>query len=99
MASRDLEDRLFWLATEPEIKSSKTTDIYFMNTKKVLDREQINTEVVMEVFVRELPYPDIWGVLTGVYEVAKLFEGLPVDPRQPEEPLRRGAFHGDLPLP
>ncbi len=79
MAHHDLKDRLFWLATESEIKSSKTTDIYFLNTKNVLDKEHIDSEVAMEVFARELPYPDIWGVLTGVYEVAKLLEGLQVD--------------------
>jgi nicotinate phosphoribosyltransferase len=79
MTRHDLKDRLFWLATESEVKSSKTTDIYFMNTKSVLDKQHIDSEVVMEVFVRELPYAEIWGVLTGVYEVAKLLEGLPVD--------------------
>ncbi len=79
MAPRDLSDRLFWLANESEIKSSKTTDSYFMNTKKVLDKNKINTEATMEVFARDIPYPEIWGVLTGIYEVAKLLEGLPVD--------------------
>jgi nicotinate phosphoribosyltransferase len=33
----------------------------------------------MEVFVRELPGNAPWGLLSGVYEVAKLLEGLPVD--------------------
>ena len=33
----------------------------------------------MEVFARELPENATWGVLSGVYEVAKLLEGLPVD--------------------
>jgi len=79
MAKRDLSDRLFWLADEREIKSAKTTDIYFLNTKEVLAKHNINSEVVMEVFVRELPDNASWGVLTGVYEVAKLLEGLPLD--------------------
>ena len=79
MAKRDLSDRLFWLADEKEIKSAKTTDIYFLNTKEVLAKHKINSEVVMEVFVRELPDNAAWGVLTGVYEVAKLLEGLPLD--------------------
>lgn len=79
MARRDLRDRLFWLANESEIKSSKTTDSYFMNTKEVLDKNRIDTEATMEVFARDIPYPEIWGVLTGIYEVAKLLEGLPVD--------------------
>lgn len=79
MAKRDLRDRLFWLANEREIKRAKTTDIYFLNTKQVLAKHHIDSEVVMEVFVRELPENAAWGVLSGVYEVAKLLEGLPLD--------------------
>ena len=79
MKRRDLSDRLFWMADEDEIKSAETTDVYFNNTKEVLTKNGIDTEVVMEVFARDLPYPGIWGVLTGVYEVAKLLEGVPVD--------------------
>ncbi len=79
MTHRDLPDRLFWMAREDEIKGAKTTDIYFLNTKEVLTKNRIDSEVVMEVYVRDLPYEGIWGVLTGVYEVAKLLEGLPVD--------------------
>jgi len=79
MKQRDLADRLFWMADEDEIKSARTTDIYFLNTKEVLAKNNIDSEVVMEVFARDLPYPGIWGVLTGVYEVVKLLEGVPVD--------------------
>ena len=79
MARRDLRDRLFWLANEREIKGAKTTDIYFLNTKEVLAKNHIDSEVVMEVFARELPENSRWGVLSGVYEVAKLLEGLPLD--------------------
>src|SRR5271163_1109826 len=79
MARRDLSDRTFWLADEKEIKTAKTTDIYFLNTKEVLAKHNIDSEVVMEVYVRDLPYDGIWGVLSGVYEVAKLLEGLPID--------------------
>ena len=79
MAKRDLRDRLFWLANEGEIKGAKTTDIYFLNTKEVLTKNHIDSEVVMEVFARELPENAMWGVLSGVYEVAKLLERLPLD--------------------
>ncbi len=79
MPRTDLEDRLFWLATEKEIRGAQTTDAYFLHTKKVLQRNNIDSRVVIEVFAREVPYPDNWGVLTGVYEVAKLLEGLPID--------------------
>ena len=79
MPRTDLDDRLFWLATEKEIRTAATTDAYFLHTKKVLRRNNIDTRVVMEIFARDVPYPDNWGVLTGVYEAAKLLEGLPVD--------------------
>jgi nicotinate phosphoribosyltransferase len=79
MKQRDLADRLFWIADEDEIKSAKTTDVYFINTKEVLAKNHIDSQVVMEVFARDIPYPGIWGVLTGVYEVTKLLEGVPVD--------------------
>ena len=68
------------MAREDEIKKAKTTDVYFLNTKEVLTKNHIDSQVVMEVYVRDLlPYQGIWGILTGVYEVAKLLEGLPVD--------------------
>jgi nicotinate phosphoribosyltransferase len=79
MPGYDLSDRLFWLANESEIKTGRTTDKYFLNTKEVLRKNKIRSEVVMEVFARDLPYQQNWGILTGVYEVAKLLEGLPID--------------------
>ena len=79
MPRTDLDDRLFWLATEKEVRNAETTDAYFLHTKKVLQRNNIESRVVMEVFARDVPYPDNWGILTGVYEVAKLLQGLPVD--------------------
>jgi len=75
----DLDDRLFWLANEDEIKKGKTTDEYFLHTKEVLRKNFVDSRVVMEVYARDVPYPQNWGVVTGVYEVAKLLEGLPVD--------------------
>ena len=79
MPRPDLDDRLFWLANEKEIRSAQTTDAYFLHTKKVLQKSNTNSRVVVEVFARDVPYPDNWGLLTGVYEAAKLLEGLPID--------------------
>ncbi len=78
MPRGDLADRLLWLANEKEIRNAETTDSYFLNTKKVLQRNHIDNRVVMEVYAREVPYADGWGVVSGVYEVAKLLEGLPI---------------------
>lgn len=79
MPGYDLDDRRFWLANEQEIKEGETTDVYFRHTQKVLRKGGYNPRVVMEVYARDVPYPETWGLLSGVYEVAKLLEGAPVD--------------------
>lgn len=79
MPRTDLDDRLFWLASEKEIRNAETTDAYFLQTKKILQRNKIDTRVVIEVYARDVPYQDSWGILTGVYEAAKLLQGLPID--------------------
>jgi nicotinate phosphoribosyltransferase len=79
MHRTDLDDRLLWLATEKEIRNAETTDSYFLQTKRVLQKNHIDTHVVMEVYARDVPYADNWGVLSGIYEVAKLLEGVPVN--------------------
>lgn len=85
MPRRELTDRKFWLANEKEIKAAKTTDSYFLHTKNVLQRSKIDAKVVMEVYARDLPYEENWGILSGVNEVATLLEGIPVDVSAMEE--------------
>lgn len=79
MPRSDLEDRLLWLASEKEIRNAETTDSYFLQTKRVLRKNHIDSRVVMEVYARGVPYPDNWGIVSGIYEVAKLLEGLPIN--------------------
>lgn len=79
MPGFDLDDRRFWLASEREIRRGDTTDAYFRHTEKVLRKGGYNPRVVMEVYARDMPYPQNWGLLSGVYEAAKLLEGVPVD--------------------
>lgn len=79
MGGFDLDDRMFWLASEDEIRRGKTTDEYFLHTKEVLRKNLVDTRVVMEVYARDVPYPQNWGVVTGIYEAAKLLEGLPIN--------------------
>ncbi len=70
----------FHTATDDEIKSGRTTDIYFVRTKKVLEAKgKDKIKVVAEVTTGGLPDDRAWGVLCGVEEVASLFEGQPVD--------------------
>lgn len=82
---KDLPDRIFWIANEDEIKRSETTDVYFIYTLQILEKKGLDPRVVMEVYLRNLPYPDSWGVVSGIYEVAKLLEGLPLNVRAMEE--------------
>ncbi len=71
----DLKDRLFWIAKEEEIVQGKTTDVYFLYTQQVLKHTNRNPRVTIEVFARHLPLEGNWGIVLGIYEVAKLLEG------------------------
>jgi nicotinate phosphoribosyltransferase len=82
---RDLEDRLFWIPKEKEIKDAVTTDVYFQYAVEALEFAKINPKVTMEVYTRKTPFLDNWAVVCGIYEVAKLLEGLPIDVDSMEE--------------
>jgi len=72
--------RLFHCATDEEIKQGKTTDIYFVRTKQILDaRNMGKTHVAAEVTTGGLPEGWPWGVLCGIEEAAHLFQGCPVN--------------------
>ncbi|MFQ6134931.1 MAG: nicotinate phosphoribosyltransferase [Nitrososphaerales archaeon] len=82
---RDIKDRLFWLAKEDEVKRAETTDMYFQYAVEVLRKKNVDPEVVMEVYARRMPEDGGWGVVTGIYEVAKLLEGFPLGVKAMEE--------------
>lgn len=70
----------FLIAKPEEIKSGLNTDAYFLRTEEVLEGIGKNPDVVMELFTKSFPDENYqFGVLLGIYEVAKLLEGLPVD--------------------
>ena len=81
----DLDDRLFWMPNEEEIKDAVTTDVYFEYARDALKFAGINPVVTMEVFTRKNPFGSNWAVVSGIYEVAKLLQGLPVDVDAMEE--------------
>ncbi len=71
---------MFHVASDEEIKSGQTTDIYFARTRQVLKAKKLDkTMVVAEVTCNNLPRDWPWGVLCGIDEVAKLFEGRSID--------------------
>jgi nicotinate phosphoribosyltransferase len=80
-----LEDRLFWVPTEREMKDATTTDVYFEYGIKALEFAKLNPRVTMEVYTRKTPFESNWAVVCGIYEVAKLLEGLPIDVDSLEE--------------
>ncbi|MFQ6052808.1 MAG: nicotinate phosphoribosyltransferase [Candidatus Bathyarchaeia archaeon] len=83
----------FHIATGEEIKAGRTTDVYFTRTVDVLKAKGLDrVHVAAEVTAGRLPDGMSWGVLCGVEEVARLFEGLPVDVHSmPEGSLFRPA--------
>ncbi|MDP6612480.1 MAG: nicotinate phosphoribosyltransferase [Candidatus Hydrothermarchaeota archaeon] len=70
---------MFHVASADEIKEGRTTDIYFTRAKEVLEKKGIKKRVVAEVITSSLPKGYPWGVLSGIEEVAGLFEGSNVD--------------------
>jgi len=71
---------LFHITSEDEIKRGDTTDIYFVRTKQILEAKGLEkTHVIAEVTSGDLPENWPWGILCGVEELARLFEGIPVD--------------------
>jgi len=72
--------RIFHIASDEEIKSGKTTDIYFVRTKKILEEKGLaKTKVVAEITASNLPRNWPWAILCGIEEVAHLFDGIPVN--------------------
>ncbi|WP_297512755.1 nicotinate phosphoribosyltransferase [Thermococcus sp.] len=71
--------RSFYIAHEEDIKAGKTTDVYFIRTKKILTEKGIHRKVFADVTTTSLPKDWKWGVLAGIEEVAKLLEDLPVN--------------------
>ncbi|WP_297463226.1 nicotinate phosphoribosyltransferase [Thermococcus sp.] len=69
----------FYIAHEGDIKAGRTTDVYFLRTKKILEEKGVRKKVFADVATTSLPHGWKWGVLAGIEEVAKLLEGLPVN--------------------
>ncbi|MEM4036160.1 MAG: nicotinate phosphoribosyltransferase [Fervidicoccaceae archaeon] len=76
----------FIVASDDEILRGEATDIYFLRTKKILEREGLEgVRVRAEVHAYGLPRGYNWAVLAGVDEALKLFEGRSVDVYAMEE--------------
>jgi nicotinate phosphoribosyltransferase len=72
--------RIFHCASDEEIKKGETTDIYFVRTKQILEAKKLDkSNAVAEVTAGGLPNEWRWGILCGIEEEARLFEGYPVN--------------------
>ncbi|MFX0097708.1 MAG: nicotinate phosphoribosyltransferase, partial [Candidatus Hodarchaeota archaeon] len=70
----------FHTASDEEIKSGQTTDIYFVRARQILKEKGLGEVVAAaEVTTGNLPNHWPWAVLSGIEEVAHLFEGCPVN--------------------
>ncbi|MFO7792682.1 MAG: nicotinate phosphoribosyltransferase [Candidatus Saliniplasma sp.] len=70
----------FHSATEDDIISGKTTDIYFQNTMEIFEEKGIGDEEVTAEFTStSLPDDYKWGVFVGLDEVLALLEGKDID--------------------
>ncbi|MHA2378721.1 MAG: nicotinate phosphoribosyltransferase [Candidatus Thorarchaeota archaeon] len=72
-------NRRWRIASEDEILTGKTTDIYFQRTVDVLKAEGMDPFVHAEVTVSGMPEGLEWSILAGVDDALKLFEGKNVD--------------------
>jgi nicotinate phosphoribosyltransferase len=85
--------RKFHTATEEEIKSAQTSDVYFERTKEILEKEGLSDiHVTAEITSGSLPKNWEYGILAGVEEASHLLEGLNIRVRSfPEGTLFRPA--------
>lgn len=91
----------FHVASTEEIKSGRTTDVYFTRTKRVLEAKGMTgVRVTAEVTTSSIPGGSSWGILAGVEETARLFEGTPVDVySMPEGSVFRPVDHRGVRAP
>lgn len=74
-------NRKFYYADENDIENGRVADVYFERGKKILQEKGIDPVVCGEVTTAGLPDDARWGILAGVEEVVRLFEGKPVTVR------------------
>ncbi|MEM2474758.1 MAG: nicotinate phosphoribosyltransferase, partial [Thermofilaceae archaeon] len=91
----------FIYALPDEIKSGKTTDVYFERTLQTLTGEGLDrVEVAAEVTISAIPEDYKWVVYAGSIEVLRLLEGKRVNVYSvPEATLLRPADYRGVRMP
>lgn len=64
------------IATEKDILTGLTSDIYFLRTKEILQKQKIKKVVKAEFAAKNLQYP--WGIFAGLEEIMCLLKKLPL---------------------
>jgi nicotinate phosphoribosyltransferase len=59
-------------ASWEDVRSGRTTDVYFLRTLRILQAKGIDKFVRAEIMVKDLPHGWPWGVLAGVEETLGL---------------------------
>lgn len=72
-------------ATDEEIRSGRTTDIYFEHTREVLQALGVHKQVTASITASSFPDGYDWAMLSGVYDALSVLDGLPVDVEVMEE--------------
>ncbi|MBN1298066.1 MAG: nicotinate phosphoribosyltransferase [Actinobacteria bacterium] len=68
---------MFFTSKDEDIKSGRTTDVYFERTEEILKKLNKNPYVAVEVYLKKFPQNYSWGVLCGIEECIRLLEGIP----------------------
>lgn len=76
---------MFHISDPKDIKTGRTTDIYFARTVEILKKKGIDKRVRAEFFAKKLPQEWQWAVLGGIEEVAELMQDKPVNIRAMKE--------------
>ena len=75
-----MDNKKFIFASDEDIKSGKTTDIYFIRTNKILKQSRLDSvKVYAEFTVSNFPKGYPWGFLGGLRDIIQLLEGLPIN--------------------
>lgn len=92
----------FYQADAEDIRSGKTTDVYFERTVEIIREAGLDRQVRAEFSVKRLPGGIPWAVFAGLEEVFALLEGMDLDVRgvpegtiiRPYEPVMeiRGSY-------
>ncbi|MBI5893077.1 MAG: nicotinate phosphoribosyltransferase [Deltaproteobacteria bacterium] len=69
---------MFHISDPKDIKTGRTTDIYFARTVEILKKKGIDKRVRAEFFAKKFPNDWQWAVLAGIEEVAYLMQDKPV---------------------